>query len=116
MVIARQPWLDRALTDEEEKLLWNFGQGSPYRGELDTYYTLRLVRELMGRVDDVAAEVAEAEGVAAIDLRAVVPSDFEHYYDFLHHTPKGAAEVGRAVAECIDQLERTPEPASAQPN
>ncbi|MEM9380226.1 MAG: hypothetical protein AAGB93_09795 [Planctomycetota bacterium] len=104
VVIARQPWLDRVLTDEEERLLWNFGQGSPYRAELDTYYTIRLVRELMGRVDGVAAEVAAAEDVPAIDLRAEVPSDFEHYYDFLHHTPKGAAAVGRAVADCIGGL------------
>ena len=80
----------------------------------DSYYTSRLVRELMARVDAVAAEVAAAEGAPAIDLRAAVPSDFEHYYDFLHHTPKGAAEVGRAVAECVDELEREPEP--AQPN
>lgn len=109
VVIARQPWLDRALSDGEEKLLWNFGQGSPYRGDLDTYYTSRLVRELMGRVDGVAAEVAAAEDVAAIDLRAEIPSDFEHYYDFLHHTPRGAAEVGRAVAGCVAGLENSRE-------
>ncbi len=104
VIIARQPWLDRTFTDAEAARLWNFGQGSPYRGALDTYYTHRLVRELMGEVDAVAAQVAEALGAPAIDLRAAVPSDFDHYYDFLHFTPRGAERVGEAVAACIRDL------------
>ena len=104
VIIARQPWLDRTFTEAEAARLWNFGQGSPYRGALDTYYTHRLVRELMGKVDAVAARVADAEGIPAIDLRAAVPSDFDHYYDFLHFTPRGAERVGEAVAACIRDL------------
>ncbi|MEE2941264.1 MAG: hypothetical protein VX460_12820, partial [Planctomycetota bacterium] len=101
VVVARQPWLDRDFTPEEEARLWNFGQGSPYRGELDTYYAMDLVRALMTRLDGVAARVAAEEGVEEVELRGAVPSDFEHYYDFLHFTPAGAARVAAALAPVI---------------
>ena len=65
---------------------------------------------LMAKVDAVAAEVAEAEGVQQLDLRARVPSDLDHYYDFLHHTPLGARCVGAAVADKLTEIE------SNQPN
>lgn len=102
VIVARQPWLDRDFTPDEAARLWNFGQGSPYRGALDTYYTHRVVRELMGAVDDVAVRVADTTGVEAFDLRTVVPSDFDHYYDFLHFTPKGAELVGRRLAAQLE--------------
>lgn len=106
VVIAQQPWLDRDFSPEEEARLWNFGQGSPYRGALDAYYDIDLVRSLMSQVDDVAARVADELGAARVDLRQAVPSDFEHYYDFLHHSPKGAKLVGEAVAKTIAALPR----------
>ena len=105
VVIAQQPWLDRDFTEDEKALLWNFGQGSPYRGALDAYYDADLVRSLMGRVDEVAARVAKDMDAPSVDLRKSVPSDFMHYYDFLHHSPKGAAKVGAAIAETIATLE-----------
>ncbi len=105
VVIAQQPWLDRDFTDDEKALLWNFGQGSPYRGALDAYYDIDLVRSLMGRVDEVAMRVADDMGAPRVDLRQSVPSDFKHYYDFLHHTPEGAAFVGAAIADVIAELE-----------
>ena len=105
VIIAQQPWLDRDLNEEEKALLWNFGQGSPYRGALDAYYDIELVRSLMERVDEVAVRVADDLGAPRVDLRQSVPSDFEHYYDFLHHTPVGAELVGAAIAETIADLE-----------
>ncbi len=101
VVLARQPWLDRDFTPEEEARLWNFGQGSPYRGEVDTYYAIDLVRDLMTRLDEVAARVAAEEAVEEVELRGAVPSDFEHYYDFLHFTPAGAERVAAALAPVI---------------
>ena len=101
VVVARQPWLDRDFTPAEETRLWNFGQGSPYRAELDTYYAMDLVRALMTRLDEVAARVAIEEGVEEVELRSAVPSDFEHYYDFLHFTPAGAQRVAAALAPVI---------------
>jgi len=105
VIVAQQPWLDRDFATDEAARLWNFGQGSPYRGALDAYYDIDLVRNLMGQVDAVAARVADEMGAPRVDLRRQVPSDFMHYYDFLHHTPKGAALVGAAIAETIATLD-----------
>ena len=60
-----------------------------------------LVRELMTRLDEVAARVATEEEVEEVELRSVVPSDFEHYYDFLHFTPAGAQRVAAALSPVI---------------
>ena len=105
VLIARQPWLDADLTPEQERQLWNFGQGRPYKQEPEAYYSIPLVRQLMEQVDAVAAEVADAEGVAQLDLRPRVPSDLDHYYDFLHHTPLGSRCVGVAVADRLAEME-----------
>lgn len=104
VVIAQQAWLDRDLTDEEKARLWNFGQGSPYRGTPDAYYDVSVVGSLMERVDEVAVRVADDLGAPRVDLRESVPSDFLHYYDFLHHTPKGASLAGAAIADAIAKL------------
>ena len=66
---------------------------------------LRTGRAAVVRVDAVAAEVADAEGVAQLDLRSRVPSDLDHYYDFLHHTPLGSRCVGVAVADKLAEME-----------
>ena len=39
-------WLKAAdLSPEEERQLWNFGQGRPYRSKPEAYYSIKLVRE-----------------------------------------------------------------------
>lgn len=101
VVVALQPWLDAPLDAEGEARLWNFGQGSPYRGPIDTYFSSRLVRELMGRIEDATHAVAVERGLETVALRTAVPSDLEHYYDLLHFTPAGAALVGAEIARAI---------------
>ena len=34
-----------------------------------------------------------------------LPMDFEHFYDDLHLTPRGAAVVGARIAEAVRALE-----------
>ena len=68
---------------------------------MDTYYAIDLVRDLMSRLDEVAARVAAEEAVDQVELRGAVPSDFQHYYDFLHFTPAGAGRVAAALAPVI---------------
>ena len=109
VIVARQPWLDAELSRQDAKQLWNFGQGSPYRGAVDTYYAMPVVRDLMAQVDDVARSVAEECGAEAVDLRSAVPSDLDHYYDTLHFTPAGAKRVGQRLAEVIAQPRRPAE-------
>jgi hypothetical protein len=101
VILARQPWLEKELTPEEDQLLWNFCFGKPYTQEVKTYYAPRACWELLRRVDERAARVARELGVEEVVLNDVVPRDFEHYYDELHHTPKGCELVGKAVARKI---------------
>lgn len=105
VLLARQPWLDTEVSAEQELQLWNFGQGSPFRMQPEAYYSTKVVRKLMLELDRVAQEVAQAEGVASLDLRPEVPSDLDHYYDYLHHTPLGAQCIGAAVASKLTELE-----------
>ena len=101
VLVVRQPWFKKDFTPEEQARMWNFGQGRPYVEELDTYYTHRLVSELMDKADQITTRVAEDAGVEQLDLMPLLPRDFGTYYDFLHFTPKGAEKVGKAVAAAI---------------
>lgn len=106
VLVVRQPWFEKEFTPEEQARLWNFGQGRPYVEHLDTYYTHRVVCELMGKLDAVAARVAEDSGAEQLDLMPLLPRDFDTYYDFLHFTPAGSKIVGKAVAAAIAASEQ----------
>lgn len=101
VVVARQPWFDKELQPEEEAWMWNFGQGEIYAGGVKSYYTHRLVRELMGEVAARAGEVARAHGAIDLDVPAELEPGLENYYDFLHFTPKGAGRVAALVARAL---------------
>lgn len=101
VLVVRQPWFDKPFTPEEAARLWNFAHGNAHAGQVDTYYTHRLVSELMRAADEVQRRVAEELGVEQLDLMPLLERDFETYYDFLHFTPKGARDVGRAIAKAL---------------
>lgn len=101
VIIVRQPWFDKEFTPDEEKLLWNFGAGKPYVEEVTTYYSHKVVWELMRQIDGRASAIARAAGVEQLDLMPVLERTFAIYYDELHHTPKGCEVVGTKVAESI---------------
>ena len=72
MVVVRQPWFEKDFTPEEAARLWNFGKGRPYEGDLDTYYTHRVVNALMRAVDEAWRERrGEVEKAASQILRAL---------------------------------------------
>lgn len=98
VLIVHQPWIERAFTPEEEKLLWSFGTGRPYAGEVKRYYSHEVAWKLHRLVEAVVARVATRAGVEQLDVRSIVPNDFEHYYDDHHHTPKGCNVIGEVVA------------------
>jgi lysophospholipase L1-like esterase len=101
VLVVQQPWIERDLTPEEEQQLWNFGLGRPYAEAVDAYYTRRVVGELMRAVNGVQERVAAELGVECLELQGGVPMDFEHFYDDLHFTPRGARWVGAAVASVV---------------
>jgi hypothetical protein len=106
VLVARQPWIERDFTAEEELLLWNYGRGRPHAEAVDSYYTHRVAHQLLAEVDAIQSRVARELGVAELDVRSVLPSDFEHYYDDLHSTPLGSAVIGREVAAAIRGMAR----------
>ena len=101
VLVVRQPWFHKKFSAEERKLLWNFGAGRPYVEEVTVYYAHRVVNELLSAVDACEARVCEELGVEQIDLRPLLEPSFDTYYDYLHFTPKGARDVGRAVARAV---------------
>jgi lysophospholipase L1-like esterase len=101
VILARQPWLERRFTPEEAKLLWNFGAGRPYEGEVTTYYSHDVVWKLMHALDRRASEIARELGVPEIDMMSRVEPNFENYYDELHFTPKGCGLIGQSIARAL---------------
>jgi lysophospholipase L1-like esterase len=101
VILVRQPWLAPPVTAAEDARMWNYGCGRPYRDQVDTYYTPRVVDALLRRVDERASAVATAAGVEQVDLMAVLPRGAPMFYDEHHFTPEGAEVVGRAVAAAI---------------
>lgn len=113
VVVVRQPWFEKEHTPEEKAVFWNFGQGRPYQEEVTTYYTHRVVCELMSEVDAVASRLAEEVGVEQIDLMPILPRDLTTYYDFLHFGPVGARMVGEAVTSYLLGSPGEPPPGTA---
>jgi len=101
VVIARQPWFDKELSADEEKWMWNFGEGEIYAGGVGTYYTHRLVRDLMRRVAERAGEVARTHGAIDLDMPSELEASLDNYYDFLHFTPKGATRVANLIGGSV---------------
>ena len=101
VIVVRQPWFDKELSDAEEAVMWNFCIGRPYVETTTEYYTHPLVRTLLTRLDERAAATAQRLGVEEVDLRPAVASDLVHYYDYLHFTPQGARTVGEQVARVV---------------
>jgi lysophospholipase L1-like esterase len=108
VIVVRQPWFDKTFTPAEEKLMWSFGTGRPHAEEVTAYYSHAAVWQLMRQVDARTARIAEDLGVEALDLMPLLERNVETYYDELHHTPKGCAVIGNAVANVI--LGRAVEP------
>ena len=101
VVVARQPWFDKELTPDEERWMWNFGQGEIYAGGVKTYFSHRLVRELMRKVANRAGEVARAHGAIDLDTPSELEPSLDNFYDFLHFTPAGAKRVAELVTRCL---------------
>jgi hypothetical protein len=99
VIVIQQMWLEREFTDSERAQTWMFAAGRPYKESVDFYYAHAVIWPLMRSIYEISGRVAREEGAEALDLQARVPSDLEHYYDDMHHTPKGCELVARLVAE-----------------
>lgn len=101
VILARQPWLEKEFTPEEERRLWMFGAGRIRDEVVTAYYAHAVVWDLMRKIDARVVAVARDLGVEEIDLRPVVPPTFEFWYDEMHHNARGCERIGRAIARKI---------------
>ena len=101
VILARQPWLEREFTPEEERRTWMFGAGKSREETVSDYYAHSVVWDLMRRIDARVVEVAEELGVESVDLRPVLPPTFESWYDEMHPNARGCEQVGQALARKI---------------
>ena len=53
---------------------------------------------ILERFNDAMREVGRDRSVAVIDLARLMPKSSRYYYDFLHFSKAGAAEVARIVS------------------
>jgi lysophospholipase L1-like esterase len=113
VLVVRQPWFHKKFSADERKRLWNFGAGRPYVEEVTVYYAHRVVNELLSAVDAVESRVCEEMGVEQLALNELLERSFDTYYDYLHFTPKGARDVGQAVARAV--LGDPPLPVKGEP-
>ena len=103
VIVVRQACFDKEMTPAESKWMWNFAQGVIYRSGVDTYYTHRLIGEVMRKIAARCGEVARAHGAIDLDVSKDVEPGLENYYDYLHFTPRGAARVAAIVAaSCVE--------------
>ncbi|HEX9394714.1 MAG TPA: hypothetical protein VF923_08685 [Gemmatimonadales bacterium] len=101
VLVVRQPWFDREPTAEEAAHFWHGGVGKAWKHTIDVFYGLDVLRDLMTQVDASAAAIASECGIPHLDLRPVLTPDLDHYFDMFHYTPRGAAVVGRVVADAL---------------
>lgn len=101
VIVIRQPWFDKEPTPDELGMFWNFGVGRPYKEQVDTYCSPRLMSHLMSLIDERTELVAKELGVESLNVRPALPASRHIYYDELHLTIEGAMALGREVAEAI---------------
>lgn len=101
VVLVRQPWFEDPYTAEEAAHFWHGGVGQAWKETVSAYYSHEVINGLLGLVDARAVKVAEAAGVAWVNLRPLLTGRLQHYYDHDHYTPAGAAVVARRVAAAL---------------
>lgn len=102
VLVVRQPWFDDPTPPPEAAaLFWNGGVGNPQSDDITTYYTDRVLIELLSAIDRTTVDVARKRGLTALDLRNDLRSDVANYYDQFHYTNEGARLVAERVGDAI---------------
>jgi hypothetical protein len=109
VVVVEQPYFaSDHFTPEEEATFWTGGIGNVLTEQVDRFFTTEAVMRTFDLVNRTVGEVATAEGVEFLSLRAALPNVQTNYYDQNHFTPAGAEIVGRAVADFVVAGARAP--------
>ena len=105
VIVLRQPWFEKEYTPEERAHFWHGGVGRAWKEPIGEFYSLEVVNRLMGLIDERTARVADELGIPHVDLRRALSPGLEHFYDYLHFTPKAAALAAEeARAALLDRI------------
>ncbi len=74
-----------------------------------------LAWRILEQYNDAARELSAAQGVFLVDLARRLPKSSRYFYDFIHLTNEGAAQVGALVAEDLCPLLAARFPAAGRP-
>jgi hypothetical protein len=101
----------RRYTPEEAAHFRHGGMGDPSGKEkVAVYYSFEVVSSLMACMDARAAKVADELGIEQLNLMPLLDPSLKTYYDYVHYTPTGAADVAAIIADAIlrQQIPRQP--------
>ena len=101
VLIVRQPWFETDYTKEDLAKIWHGAMGNPQQEEVSVYYSIDVVCQLMALLDARTIQVADELGVESLDLMPLLELSRRTFYDFIHFTPAGAADVAEAVAAAM---------------
>ena len=103
VLVLRQPWFEKEdYTSDEAAHFWHGAMGDPTgKEEVTVYYSFEVVASLMAFMDARAAKIADELGVEQLNLMPLLERSTKTYYDFVHFTPAGAAEVAALTADAI---------------
>lgn len=107
LILMTQPalWKEN-LSQAEEELLWLGGDAPAFMdGPGAQYYTAEALADAMLAFNQVTLQVCASRGVECIDLAAGLPRTVEVFYDDVHFTDAGSAQVAEIV---LGHLKSTP--------
>lgn len=101
-VLLTQPSLWRInLSEKEERSLWFGGEGDFLKVRGSTYYSARVLQELLSRYNQLTLRVCREKKIRCIDLAAKLPKDHTIFYDDVHFTELGARRVAGIVVDSL---------------
>lgn len=103
VIVMEQPWFDRALSAEEETMMWHFSLGNPRRGSPEAYLSHAAASEGLRVLSDAIAEVATNAGATWVPVRKSIEPRLSNYYDYLHPTNEGSVKVAQVCADALTQ-------------
>ncbi len=101
LVLITQPFLWKAgMSPEEAARLWLGGDTPAFMDRPgDRYFTAEALKEGLEAFNDVLLEVCDVRGIECIDLANRIPRTTHYFYDDVHFTDAGSAEVAGVVLE-----------------
>lgn len=105
VLVARQPWFDKAdPSAEEEAIFWNGSVGSAFRSHVDVFYSHEVLRRLMSLLDQRLVEVCEEMDVPSLDARPRLSMNVLTFVDHFHLTADGCHTLGILVADQLHAM------------